>query len=244
MNKDVECVHGLNPVFEVMRAGRRQVREVLVNQVQRDVSRVQKLVRLAERNTVPVIFTDKQELFEACGTREHQGVVARCDPYPYVHLKDVNDTVSRWLVVDNVEDPHNLGAILRSAEIFGFHDVFVPHRGSPGIYASVLKASAGAAEHLRICKDAQSNRYVRRAQEAGYQVYALEGKGTVSLLELPVPLPDKICLVIGGEDRSVGQFILNLADAVVRIPQQGQINSLNASVAAGIAMFQLQGVGG
>jgi len=152
----------------------------------------------------------------------------------------MDTTAARWLVVDNVEDPHNLGALMRSAEIFGFRHVFVPMRGSPGVYASVVKASAGASEYLDVCMAANANKYIRMAQENGYRVMALESKGKITLDDAAANPPEKICLVIGGEDRSVGQFILNTADDVVCIPQTGRVDSLNASVAAGIAMYALR----
>lgn len=240
MNNDIEVVYGLNPAFEVLRGGKREILEVLLNQVQRDTPRLQKLAALAEREGATVVYTDKQELFALAGTREHQGVAIKVTPYPYRRMDQMETDATRWLILDNIEDPHNLGAILRSAEIFGFHQIFVPVRGSPGIYPSVVKASAGATEHVVICKAAQSNRYFKLAQEAGFKIFALEGKGKDTLDSVALDLPEKICLVIGGEDRSVGQFILNEADAVIRIPQTGQIGSLNASVAAGIAMYSLR----
>jgi len=141
--------------------------------------------------------------------------------------------------LDNVEDPHNVGAILRSAEIFGFHAVLLPLKGVPEIYPSVVKVSAGASEYIHIAKECSANTYIRKARAHGYKVIALDEKGNFDINTLKHEDMDKMLLVIGGEDKSVGQFILNSADRVAYIAQKGKMNSLNASVAAGIAMFAL-----
>jgi 23S rRNA (guanosine2251-2'-O)-methyltransferase len=161
--------------------------------------------------------------------------------YKYEGLESVIGA-KRILLLDNVEDPHNVGAVLRSAEIFGFKSVLLPVRGVPEIYPSVIKVSAGASEHLNIVRESASNVYVKKLQEEhGYTVVALDGEGKSTLDDVKNINPEKILLVIGGEDRSVGQFILNKADFVVAIKQFGKINSLNASVAASIAMYALGG---
>jgi 23S rRNA (guanosine2251-2'-O)-methyltransferase len=138
-----------------------------------------------------------------------------------------------------VEDPHNVGAILRTAEIFGYDTVFLSRKGVPEIYPSVVKVSAGATEFLDIAKDASANSYVRTAQAKGYQVVALDARGSVDVRSVRALLGERFMVVVGGEDTAVGQFIINTADFVVSISQQGRINSLNASVAAGISLFAL-----
>ena len=143
------------------------------------------------------------------------------------------------MLLDNIEDPHNVGAVLRSAEIFGFHGVCLPSRGVPAVYPSVVKVSSGATEFMQIARDASANQYARKAAEEGYQIAAMDMNGDTTLDVVREAAPEKLLLVIGGEDKSVGQFILNMADHVVGISQSGRVNSLNASVAAGIAMYAL-----
>ena len=145
----------------------------------------------------------------------------------------------RMLLLDNLEDPHNVGAILRSAEVFGFTSVCLPKKGVPEIYPSVVKVSTGATEFMKICRSHSANNYALKAAEAGYRIVALDMAGKVNLKEVSESNYNRLFLVIGGEDRSVGQYILNMADDIIGIRQQGQVNSLNASVAAGIAMFEL-----
>jgi len=233
-----EFVYGLNPAFEVLRAGKRRVFAAHLNEGMRENSRVKKLVSLLERNEVEIEWTDKGRLMQLSGSRDHQGVVLKTTLYPYAEFTELLG-VPRMLLLDNLEDPHNVGAILRSAEVFGFTSVCLPKKGVPEVYPSVVKVSTGATEFMKICRDDSANGYARKTAEAGYRIAALDMAGKASLREVAAANHEKLLLVIGGEDRSVGQFILNMAEDVVGIEQQGRVNSLNASVAAGIAMFAL-----
>lgn len=236
-----EYIYGINPIFEVVRGERRKVYEAYLNQATARQPRLAKLAALLEKHAIPIEWTDKHRLFELARSKEHQGAVLKVSPYPYTPFAELLGS-PRLLLLDNVEDPSNVGGIIRSAEIFGFGSICLPTRGTPDIYPSVVKVSAGASEHVRICRDRTANQYLKAVLDDDYIVVALDGKGPT---ELPALKPDptkKIFLVIGGEDKSVGQFILNSAHHVVRIPMHGRINSLNASVAAGIAMYSLSGM--
>ncbi len=233
-----EHVYGLNPAFEVLRSGKRRVYSAHLNEGMRDNARVKKLLGVLDRHSVELEWTDKGRLMQLSGSRDHQGVVLKTSLYPYAKFDELLG-VPRMLMLDNVEDPHNVGAILRSAEVFGFTSVCLPKKGVPEVYPSVVKVSAGATEFMKICRSDSANGYARKAAEAGYRIAALDMAGKSSLETVATAKPEKLLLVIGGEDRSVGQYILNMADDVVGITQRGRINSLNASVAAGIAMFAL-----
>ncbi|MFO7889671.1 MAG: 23S rRNA (guanosine(2251)-2'-O)-methyltransferase RlmB [bacterium] len=233
-----EYIYGINPVFEVVLAGRRKIYTAYFNKKTKENSRIEKLTKILETHAVPVEEVSKERLFELCRSKKHQDVVLKTTPYPYVSF-DTMLGVRRMLLLDNVEDPHNVGAILRSADIFGYHEVALSLKGVPDIYPSVVKVSAGASEYLKVAKDRNANAYVKKAQENGYTVVALDGAGDTEISSLNFKKDENILLVVGGEDKSVGQFILKKADHIVRIPQKGRINSLNASVAAGIAMFRL-----
>ena len=234
-----EYIYGINPAFEVLRAGRRTVYQAFLNETAQKTARIKKLHRVLQRKDIPVEWVEKQRLRELASTKDHQGVVLKTRPYTYIDPKEMMDH-PRLLLLDNVEDPNNVGAVLRSAEIFGFHGVLLPHKGCPDIYPSIVKVSAGASEFVSIAKSQSANAYMRLAKEHGYVVAALDTKGTAPLGELASINPNRLLLVVGGEDKSVGQFILNHADHILGIPLRGRINSLNASVAAGIAMHALQ----
>ncbi|MFP4540160.1 MAG: 23S rRNA (guanosine(2251)-2'-O)-methyltransferase RlmB [Opitutales bacterium] len=236
-----EFLYGLNPLFEALRAGRRTFQTAFLSEISTRSGRQKALHERLVRDGVPIEWCDKGRLHQLCGAKEHQGVVARCSPYPYTpHEAVLEGGARRILLLDNVEDPHNVGAILRSAEVFGFDHVLLPIKGVPEVYPSVVKVSAGAAEHMQIAKDCNANKYVQLAQKAGYAIAALDAKGTHALGDFAKDPPEKLLLVIGGEDKSVGQYILNEADAILSIPQAGKINSLNASVAASLAMYELR----
>ena len=234
---DSDFLYGINPVVESLRAGRREFYRAWLQAGSRH-PRLSRIEHQLERLQIPWQKTEKGRLIDRCKSREHQGIVLECSRYPMAD--EAHAFVSpRLVMVDNVEDPHNLGAILRSAEGFGFTTVLLPLKGVPGVYPSVIKASAGAAEHLQVIQSRTPAGYLRGAQEAGYCVLALDRKGDTTL-EAARALPKQpTLLVVGGEDRGVGQFVLNQADAVIAIRQQGKINSLNASVAAGVAMHAL-----
>lgn len=238
-DKNIDYIYGLNPAFELLRAGRRRVYRACINKSSAGSARMQKLIGLLEKNEAEPELVEKGRLYDICRSHDHQGVVLAASPYPYVAIDDMLRQ-TRILLLDNIEDVHNVGAILRSAEIFGYRAVCLPSRGTPGIYPSVVKISSGASEHLLIANSRSANQYARRAADEGYAIVALDAKGEIELDELARLDTEKMMLVIGGEDKSVGQFILNMAGHVARIEQRGRIGSLNASVSAGIALHALQ----
>jgi 23S rRNA (guanosine2251-2'-O)-methyltransferase len=237
MSDHRELVYGINPAFEIVRSGRRKIFKAYI--VDNENPKTNKLINILKSKSIPIHFIDKGRLFNIIKIKNHQGVVLETEEYPYVSFTQCFEE-DKLLLLDNIEDPHNLGAILRSAEIFGFKNILLPSKGSPEIYASVVKVSTGASEHLNIARDMTANGYIKKSQEFGYKIIALDENGKTELSEMKEQLNDeKFVLVIGGEDKSVGQFILNNADYIVKMRQLGKVNSLNASVAAGIAMYAL-----
>ncbi len=233
-----EYLFGLNPAFEALRAGRRKIHAALLNQACTEQPRFRKLIECLQAQKIEIHYGEKGRLFDACGSQEHQGVVLETGPYPYKPLEEVL-RLPHLVLIDNVEDPHNVGAILRSAEGFGFTGVLLPNKGCPEIYPSVVKASAGASEHLQIAREHNAVFYARKAVEAGHQLLALDMHGRSLLEDLQLLPGTRVCLAIGGEDRAVGQYILNASTQVLKLRQYGRVNSLNASVAAAIAMHEL-----
>ncbi|NLF17198.1 MAG: RNA methyltransferase [Lentisphaerae bacterium] len=233
-----DILYGVNPAFEAVLAGRRQIRAAFLNRGAAGNARLQKLAALLQSRGVEAQWVEKGRLIDRCQSHEHQGVVLETSPYPYVTLDEIMEQ-PRLVLLDNIEDPHNVGAIIRSAEVLGFGGVLLPSHGVPPVLPSVVKASAGATEHLPITCAAGVSAYVHAARQRDTCIVALDGKGSASLAEVAAARPARLLLVCGGEDRGVGQFILNQAQFVVRIPQHGRIGSLNASVAAGIALHAL-----
>ncbi len=237
-----EYLYGMNPAFEVIRANRRKVSCAYIAETMRDAGRTLKLVELLKKAGVKAEFVSKGMLFDLCRTTEHQGVVLEAEKYYYASFAGLIEQ-KRLLLLDNIEDPQNAGAILRSAELFGWRHVLLSSHGTAAIYPSVVKASAGATEYLQVARDHSANYFVREAVKNDFTVVALDSAGKTAIGELEISAEAKMMLVIGGEHKSVGQLILNTAHYVVRIPTSGRVSSLNASVAAGIALCSLAGPG-
>ncbi|MBN2449465.1 MAG: RNA methyltransferase [Lentisphaeria bacterium] len=233
-----EYLYGVNPAFEAILANRRRAHRLLLNQGSRGNPRLRRLAELATARSIPVHWHERGRLIDLCGSRENQGAVLETDPYPYAALNALL-AEPRLVLLDNIEDPHNVGAIIRSAEVLGYGGVLLPNRGAPPVLPSVVKASAGATEHIGIARENSANRYATIAAEHGFAVVALDAKGQHTFAEVLGSLPGKLLLVCGGEDAGVSRFILNAASCVVRIPQRGRVGSLNASVAAAIALHAL-----
>ena len=233
-----DLLYGINPAFEALLANRREICRARLSSGAANNPRLRRLAELLGTRQVPCDWVEKGRLIDLCQSHEHQGVVLEVGPYPYVTEEEAFEQ-PRLVLLDNLEDPHNVGAIMRTAEVLGYGGVLLPKRGVPPVLPSVVKASAGATEHLRICRSAAAAGYVTRALEKGFTVVALDGRGQALLADVAAARPERLLLVCGGEDQGVGQFILNQAGFVVRIPQRGRIGSLNASVAAGIALHAL-----
>jgi len=237
---EIEYIYGVNPCFEVVRSANRAIGRAWVNEKQSKSPRIKKLVAFMERQGIRISYVDKEKLFRLCDSRDHQGVVLETEAFRYTDPAVIWGR-DRVLMLDNIEDPHNLGAIIRSAEVFGFTAILLPLKGVPGIYPSVVKSSAGATEYVKVARYGGAPKYAQAAKDKGFTIVALDAKGDTPLAEVTFSDEQKVMLVIGGEDKSVGQFILNVADYVTSIPQAGEVNSLNASVAAGIAMYAVGG---
>ncbi|MFA6929014.1 MAG: RNA methyltransferase [Lentisphaeria bacterium] len=233
-----DFLYGINPAFEAIRAGRRSMIRLYLSQGSEQNPRLKKLAQVAEKYQVPMEFVDKALLFDFCQTREHQGCVLETGPFPYTPFAELLGE-KRLLLLDNIEDPHNVGAIARTAEALGWRNMLLPRRGCPLLLPSVVKAAAGACEFLQVSVNCASNQYVKIALEEGYSVVSLDGAGPIPLEDIRDKQLDKLLLVVGGENSGVSQFILNHSSHIAAIRQSGKINSLNASVAAALALYLL-----
>ena len=234
-----EYLYGINPVSEAILAGRRTIHGIYVAQGTEDNPRMRKLVSDAKYRGIRVSWRQRAEIGEACGTRENQGVVADCEPFPYTPYAEILGA-PRMVLLDNIEDPRNIGAIMRTSEVLGWKNILLPRRGTALVMPSVAKTAAGACEYLNVAVNCSSNQYVKIALEEGYTVVALDGAGKSTLEEVAASHPEKLLLVVGGEDSGVGQFIKMSATHVCAIAQTGHVNSLNASVAAALALYALK----
>ncbi len=197
-----------------------------------------KIFAEARRSNVRVQFVDRAVLDKESVTGRHQGVIAFTTSYEYAALEDMlrADGSSLIVLCDGVEDVHNLGSILRVAECAGADGVVIPAAKGASVTEAVIRISAGAAEHIKVAKVASVNRAVEELQKNGYWVYALEAGGESIYTK---SLTGKVGLVVGGEDCGVHRLTREKCDGVLSIPLFGKVNSLNASVALGIAAYEV-----
>ena len=191
----------------------------------------------ARKRGVRVQFVDRIVLDKECPNERHQGVIAFTTDYTYYDLQDLFGGEESLIVLcDGIEDVHNLGSILRVAECAGADGVVIPAAKGTGVTEAVVRISAGAAEHIKVAKVPSLNNAIEELKKQGYWVYALETGGE-NIFD--VSLKGKVALVVGGEDSGVRRLTKEKCDKILTMPLMGKVNSLNASVALGIAVYEV-----
>lgn len=232
-------VPGRNAVRELLKSGR-DIEKIFVREGDREGS-ITVLVAQAIERGIPVIETDKKKLDALCGYEQHQGIVAIASEMEYVSLEDViaiaEERGEKPLIVicDGISDPHNLGAIIRCAEGAGAHGVILPKRRAAGITPAVVKASAGATEHLAAVKCSNISDTIRKLKDLGFWIFAAEADGT-SYTEADYDCP--CAIVLGSEENGVSDIVKKNSDFIVSIPMKGKVNSLNVSTAAAVLLYE------
>lgn len=224
---------GIHPVAEALRAGRPLDRLLVVKGA--GGARLQEIIDLARQAGVPVRFEPRQALDRLAGTPAHQGVVALGSSQKYADL-DALPAAEMLVVLDGVEDPHNLGAIIRTAHAAGAAAVVIPERRAAGITDVVAKAAAGALEHLPVIRVTNLNRALEDLKERGFWIYGLDERGTETYDQVEFTAPT--ALVLGAEGKGLHEQVRKHCDVLVRIPMEGKIASLNVSVTAGVVLFE------
>ncbi len=230
-------VCGLNPVKEALQAEICRVTRVLVTRGKSN-HRLQTIIDAARAASVPLQFETRATLTSKAKTIQHQDVVADLAALPYTPWEDLKQSLpSRLLLLDGVEDPHNLGAVLRTAEAVGVGGVLLPRRRSCGLTPAVLKSSAGAAFHLPVARIGNVAQTLRQLKQMGYWIVGLDMKGKDLARDLP--LNERLAISVGGENQGLRRVVRCHCDFLISIPMRGRISSLNLSVAAGIFLYQL-----
>jgi 23S rRNA (guanosine2251-2'-O)-methyltransferase len=238
-----EVLLGPNAVREALRAGRRRVRRILLARDARD-PRVADVVAQADRQGIPVQRAPRERLTALAGTDRHQGLVALADPFTYRDPEEVateaaaRSALPLLVALDGIEDPHNLGAILRTAEVLGADGVILPKHRAAGITAAVLRVASGAAEHLPVARATNLTACLERLKALGYWICGADAHGGVPLDRTDLRRP--LVLVIGGEHGGIRRGMRETCDLLAQIPMAGRVGSLNASVAAGILLYEVQ----
>jgi 23S rRNA (guanosine2251-2'-O)-methyltransferase len=240
----MDVLYGLHPVEEAMRAGVRQIDHVSVareREMRRD-PRMEALLELCRVKGVRVSAEPREQLTRHAKTDAHQGVVAFLRERKFLALEDlleapVGGSGHRFfLALDGVEDPHNLGALLRSADGAGADGVILPERRAAGLNATVAKSSAGASEHVRIAQVVNMTRALETLKKRNVWVVGLDERGEPEYSEFD--FRQDCCLVLGGEGAGLHELVKRTCDYLLRIPMAGSVSSLNVSVAGAVVMYE------
>ena len=240
-NDREDVVEGRNAVIEALRAGR-PIDKIYIARGETDKT-LGHIASKARAAGIVVVEADRRKLDGMSVTHAHQGVVALAAARAYATLADLLARAEErgedpfLIACDEISDPHNLGAILRTAECVGAHGVVIPKRRSAGLTATVDKASAGAAEHLPVARVANMAAALRELKEKGLWIYGTAADGASPLWETDFSGP--VCLVIGSEGEGMSRVVAEECDFRVSIPMRGRVSSLNASASAAVVMYEV-----
>lgn len=237
---DENVIVGRNAVLEALKSGR-AINKVLLAKGERQGS-IKEAVALAKEKGLILQEVEEKKLDELSGGLRHQGIVAYASPVAYVEVEDILAAAAAkgeapfLVLLDELEDPHNLGAILRTADAAGVHGVLIPKRRNCQLSATVAKTSAGAVEYVPVARIGNISQTLKDLKKQGLWVAGADMDGAQAYYEADLAGP--LVLVVGGEGKGIGRLVKEQCDFIVNIPMQGSINSLNASVAASILMFE------
>jgi len=234
-------VVGLHPVRELLRAGR-SVRRVLIASSREPSPVLDEILELARRSGTVVEEVDRTRIDDRAEGQTHQGVLAIAPPFPYVGLAELlqrlegREEPALLVALDAVTDPHNLGSIARTAEAIGADALVLPERRAAGVTPTVEKAAAGALAHLPVVRVPNLVRALRELHEAGVWSLGLDGDAEVEVVDSQL-LTEPVVLVVGAEGRGLARLTAESCDQLLRLPMRGSVGSLNASVAAAVALY-------
>jgi len=237
---DEQLIEGRNPVLEAFRAGRPVEKLYILDRC--NDGPVMSIRREAKKHDTIVRYVDKERLDQLSPMGHHQGVIAKVAAYTYATVADILARAQEKkeapfiILLDNIEDPHNLGAIIRSANLVGAHGIIIPENRSVGLTQAVARASAGAINYSPVAKVVNLTRTIEELKKAGLWFVCADAEGT-SMYKLN--MTGSVGLVVGGEDRGVSRLVKEACDFHAAIPVCGEIKSLNSSVAAAVLAYEI-----
>lgn len=233
-------IEGRNAVIELLKS-EKPINKIYILKGERQGS-INEIIKLAKRNKNVIVEVDKNKLDALSETRHHQGVIAFVSPVEYKELDDIFALAEERkedpfiIIADEIEDPHNLGALIRSAECAGCHGVIIPKRRAVGVTEIVVKTSVGATQYVPVVRVNNINETIRALKDRGVWVVGTDGNADKLYYEQDLTGP--IAIIIGSEGRGMNSLTMKNCDYLVKIPMMGKITSLNASVSGGIVMFE------
>ena len=239
-NEYDDFIEGRNSVIELLNSGR-DINKIYIQKGEKHGS-INKIIAIAKERKVVVTEVEKSKLDYMSKTKNHQGVIATIPPFNYVEVEDILEDAKNKgedafiLILDGIEDPHNLGSIIRTAETAGVHGIIIPKRRSVQVNSTVVKVSAGAAMHMKVARVNNITDTIKKLKENGLWIIGTDGEAKTVFYNQD--LKGDIAIVIGSEGFGMSRLVKENIDIAVTIPMKGKINSLNASVAAGIVMYE------
>lgn len=236
-----EYIAGKHSVLEALRSGRQMNKIWIAENAQKPL--VHPIVSEAKKHGIVVQYVDKRKLDQMVDHVQHQGVVAQAAAYEYAEIDDILALAKERkedafiLILDEIEDPHNLGSILRTADCTGVHGVIIPKRRSVGLTATVSKTSAGAVEYVPVARVTNIAQTIDSLKDEGIWIAGADASAQDDVYGANLSLP--LAVIIGNESKGIGRLIKEKCDFLVKLPMFGQINSLNASVAASVLMYEV-----
>ncbi len=235
-----DLIIGRNPVIEVLKSSR-DINKIWVAENSLK-GQAQQITKLAKERGITINFVPKKKIDQMV-EGNHQGVVAQVAAYEYVHVDDILKVAEErgelpfLLLLDEIEDPHNLGSIMRTADAVGAHGIVIPKRRAVGLTATVAKSSTGAIEHIPVARVTNMARTIDELKEKGVWIVGTDAKGADDYRNLDGKM--SIALIIGSEGKGIGRLIKEKCDFLIKMPMVGHVTSLNASVAASLLMYEV-----
>lgn len=232
---------GINPVGELLRSDN-PVDRIYVSK-NRSAPQIARLIDKAQKRDIPIIMSDNMRMDKLCDGANHQGIIAVCAEIAYCDVDDIlalarSRTEKPFVIIlDGLKDPHNFGAIIRSANGAGAHGIIVAKRGNAPLSETVSKTSAGALEYARIARVSNLASTIEELKEKGLWIFGTSDKATDTYTNVDFDTP--CALIIGDEGFGIGRLLSEKCDFLINIPMKGQVSSLNASVAAGVVMYEV-----
>ena len=233
-------IEGRNAVTELLKSDK-TVNKLMIQKGERQGS-INEIIKLAKNKKIIITEVDKNKLDQLSETKHHQGVIAFVSPIEYKELDDIFELAKERneapfiLIADEIEDPHNLGALIRSAECAGCHGVIIPKRRAVAVTEVVAKTSVGATEYVPIVRANNINETIRELKDRGVWIVGTDGSAKVTYYDQD--MTGSIAIIIGSEGRGMNKLTMENCDFLVKIPMMGKITSLNASVSGGIVLFE------
>lgn len=233
-------IEGRNAVIELLKSGK-PINKLYILKGERQGS-INEIIKIAKRNKNVIVEVDKNKLDSLSETKHHQGVIAFVSPVEYKELDDIFALAKERnedpfiIIADEIEDPHNLGALIRSAEGAGCHGIIIPKRRAVGVTEIVVKTSVGATQYVPVVRVNNINETIRELKDRGVWIVGTDGNADKLYYEQDLTGP--IAIIIGSEGRGMNSLTMKNCDYLVKIPMMGKITSLNASVSGGIVMFE------